>query len=461
VRESGPVSGRQRWRWAGRWLPEFRHPSQVVVAGFAAVIAIGTVLLSLPVAKAGPGGATIVEALFTATSAVCVTGLIVVDTGSYWTGFGELVITGLIQVGGFGFMTMATLLVMVVTRRIGLRSRLSVATETRALGLGDIRSVVVGVAKITVLFEVILAAILVARLAGSYGHPIGEAIRLGAFHSISSFNNAGFSLHQDNLIGYNQDPWILLPIAAGFICGGLGFPVLLELRRQFRRVQQWSLHTKLTVTVTAILLVGGFAFVLASEWRNPATLANMSMPDRLLNAFFNSATTRTAGFNSLEVGDLTHGTWLGMVVLMFIGGGSAGTAGGIKVTTFALLFFVIVAEIRGERSVTVFDRQVGARVQRQALTIALLGVAGIVVATLVLTELTDHSLDRLLFEAASAFGTVGLSTGITADLPAAGEVILVMLMFFGRLGPITLASALAIRERGRLYELPEGRPIIG
>jgi Trk-type K+ transport system membrane component len=201
--------------------------------------------------------------------------------------------------------------------------------------------------------------------------------------------------------------------------------------------------------------------MVASEWRNPATLANLSLPDKLLNGFFSSATTRTAGFNSLETGDMTHGTWLGTVVLMFIGGGSAGTAGGIKVTTFALLFFVIVAEIRGEPSVAVFDRQVGARVQRQALTIALLGVAGVVLATLVQTELTDHSLDRLLFETVSAFGTVGLSTGITADLPAAGQVVLILMMFLGRLGPITLASALAVRERGRLYELPEGRPIIG
>jgi potassium uptake TrkH family protein len=442
-------------------IPEFRHPSQVVVVGFAATIAVGTVVLSLPMAKAGPGSAGVLEALFTATSAVCVTGLIVVDTGSYWSGFGEAVIAGLIQIGGFGFMTMATLLVMVVTRRMGLRSRLSVATETRALGIGDVRLVLIGVAKITVLFEVVLGAILTARLAGWYEQPFVEALRLGAFHSVSAFNNAGFSLHQDSLVRYNHDPWILLPIAIAFICGGLGFPVLLELRRHYRRARQWSLHTKLTVTMTAILLLGGFAFMVASEWRNPATLANLSLPDKLLNGFFSSATTRTAGFNSLETGDMTHGTWLGAAVLMFIGGGSAGTAGGIKVTTFALLFFVIVAEIRGERSVTVFDRRVGARVQRQALTIALLGVAGVVVATLLLTELTDHSLDELLFETVSAFGTVGLSTGITADLPAAGEVVIILLMFFGRLGPITLASALAIRERGRLYELPEGRPIIG
>jgi trk system potassium uptake protein len=433
----------------------------MVVAGFAGAIAVGTGLLLLPIARAGEGGATFLEAWFTATSAVCVTGLIVVDTPEYWSGFGQGVIAGLIQVGGFGLMTSATLLVMVVTRRLRLRTRLQVAAETKALGLGDVRSVVVGVAKITLVFEGTLAVVLTTRFLVGYDEPVGRAAWLGVFHAVSAFNNAGFALFNDSLMGFASDPWIIAPIAIGFICGGLGFPVLIELRRHFRRARQWSMHTKLTVTMTAGLLAGGTLFMLASEWRNPATLAGMSMPDRLLNAFFSSATTRTAGFNSLDVESMTDGTWLGTVVLMFIGGGSASTAGGIKVTTFALLFFVILAEIRGERQVVVFDRQVIARVQRQALTVTLLGVAAVVTAALLLTEMTDHSLDRILFEVVSAFGTVGLTTGITPDLPPAGEVLIILLMFFGRLGPITLASALALRQRDRLYELPEGRPIIG
>jgi trk system potassium uptake protein len=433
----------------------------VVVAGFAAAIAVGTGLLLLPVARAGDGGATFLEAWFTATSAVCVTGLVVVETPDYWSGFGQGVIAGLIQVGGFGLMTSATLLVMVVTRRLRLRTRLHVAAETKAFGLGDVRAVVVGVAKITLVFEGTLAAVLTARFLIGYDEPVGRAAWLGVFHAVSAFNNAGFALFNDSLMRFASDPWIIMPIAIGFICGGLGFPVLIELRRHFRRARQWSLHTKLTVTMTAGLLAGGTLFMLASESRNPATLAGMSMPDRLLNAFFSSATTRTAGFHSLDVELMTDGTWLGTVVLMFIGGGSASTAGGIKVTTFALLCFVILAEIRGERHVVVFDRQVIARVQRQALTVTLLGVAAVVAATLVLAEITDHALDRILFEVVSAFGTVGLSTGITPDLPPAGEVLIILLMFFGRLGPITLASALALRQRDRLYELPEGRPIIG
>lgn len=433
----------------------------MVVLGFATAIAVGTVLLSLPAARSGPDSATFLEALFTATSAVCVTGLVVVDTGTYWSGFGEAVVMGLIQVGGFGLMTMATLLVLVVTRRMGLRSRLQAATEGKLLGLGDVRSVVMGVAKITLLFEAVLAAILIARLALGYGEPLGRAAWLGVFHSISAFNNAGFSLHADSLMRYSTDAWIVLPIAVAFICGGLGFPVLMELRRRFRNVWQWSLHTKLTLSTTVILLLGGTAFVIASEWRNPATLQPLSLPEKLLNGFFTAATPRTAGFNTLDTAELTDGTWLGTVILMFIGGGSASTAGGIKVTTFALLFFIILAEIRGESSVTVFDRRVVPRVQRQALAVVLLGVAAIAAASLIILELTDQPLDQVLFEVVSAFGTVGLSTGITTELPAAAEVILTILMFVGRLGPITLASALALRDRARHYELPEGRPIIG
>jgi Trk-type K+ transport system membrane component len=257
------------------------------------------------------------------------------------------------------------------------------------------------------------------------------------------------------------DPWICLPIAAAVVFGGLGFPVLFELRRHFRRPRRWSLHTKLTVATTVVLVVVGAAFITASEWRNPATLGRLPVPGRLLAGFFQGVMPRTAGFNSIDVGAMTEGSWLGTVGLMFIGGGSAGTAGGIKVTTFVVLFFAIVAEVRGERSVNAFDRRIDPRVQRQALTVALLAVAAIVSATLLVLELTDFALAPVLFEVTSAFGTVGLSTGITAAMPPSAQVVLALLMFLGRLGPITLVSALALRERQRLYELPEGRPIIG
>jgi potassium uptake TrkH family protein len=442
-------------------VPQLRHPAQYVVVGFAAAVTAGTVLLLLPISRTGPGGASLVEALFTATSAVCVTGLVVVDTPTYWTGFGQTVILALIQIGGFGIMTMASLMILLITRRMGLRSRLTAAAETKNLGIGDVRSVLVGVARVSIVVELATAAVLTTRLATGYDEPVGRAAYLGVFHAVSAFNNAGFALYGDSLMQFTTDPWICLPIVAAVIVGGIGFPVLLELRRQLRRPRRWSMHTKLTLSMTGVLLVGGTMFMLASEWRNTETLQPLSLPGKLLAGFFHAVMPRTAGFNSLDVAEMNEATWLGTDVLMFIGGGSAGTAGGIKVTTFVLLLFVIYAEVRGEPSVNVFDRKVSDRVQRQAVTVALLSVAGVVGPTLLLLELTDFRLDEVFFEVVSAFATVGLSTGITADLPALGKIVLTILMFVGRLGPITLASALALREHGRLYELPEGRPIIG
>ena len=262
-----------------------------------------------------------------------------------------------------------------------------------------------------------------------------------------------------------DDPWICLPIAAAVISGGLGFPVILELRRQLRpaggRRRSWSLHLKLTLVATAALLVVGTGFVTATEWNNPATLGALDTPARLLAGFFQAVMPRTAGFNTLDYGQMEDGTLLGTIILMFIGGGSAGTAGGIKVTTFVILFFAVYAEVRGEPNVDAFGRRIDDRAIRQALTVVLLSIAAVVSATVVLIEMTALSTQTLLFEVVSAFATVGLSTGVTADLPSGAQLILVGLMFLGRLGPITLVSALALRERTRLYELPEGRPIIG
>jgi Trk-type K+ transport system membrane component len=262
-------------------------------------------------------------------------------------------------------------------------------------------------------------------------------------------------------MGFVTDPWICVPIAVAVIFGGLGFPVLFELRRQLGRPRQWSLHTRLTVGTTAALLVLGTLFVTFSEWSNPGTLGPLDAPGRVLAGFFQAVMPRTAGFNSVDYGEMRDGTLLGTDVLMFIGGGSAGTAGGIKVTTFIILFFVIYAEVRGERHVNAADRRIGERVQRQALTVALLSVGLVMAATLLLLELTGLPTRDVLFESVSAFATVGLSTGITADLPSAGQLVLVVLMFVGRLGPITLVSALALREKQLRYTLPEGRPLIG
>lgn len=442
------------------------HPARTVVLAFAAVITLGTGLLALPVAAEDGTATGLVTALFTSTSAVCVTGLAVVDTGTYWSGFGEGVILALIQVGGFGIMTMASLLALLVSGKLRLRLQLTAQAETKSLDMGDVRRVLLGVAGTTLIVELAVGAVLSLRFRFGYGDSIGEAVYLGYFHAVSAFNNAGFGLHADSLTRYAQDPWVTLPVAVAVILGGLGFPVLLELLRHRNRHRttgrrNWTLHTRLTLFTTVALLATGTLLTCLLEWTNPATLGAHDWHEKLLNGFFHSAMTRTAGFNSLDIGAMHASTLLMTCMLMFIGGGSAGTAGGIKVTTFAVLAVAIIAEVRGEPNSTVLGRRLAPHSLRQALTVVLLGVGLVMAATLALLSMTSLPLDGVLFEVVSAFATVGLSTGITADFPDAGQLILVVLMFIGRLGPVTLVSALALRERVRRYELPEERPVIG
>lgn len=437
------------------------HPAQAVIYAFALAVGIGTALLMLPASAADGSTTSFRTALFTSTSAVCVTGLAMVDTGTHWSTFGQVVILLGIQTGGFGIMTFASLLGLLVSRRLGLRTRLVAQAETNSLQLGDVRQVLIGVAVTSLLIEGIVAGMLAARLWIGGDAGLGRAAFLGIFHSVSAFNNAGFALWSDNLMRYVADPWFCLPIAAAIILGGLGFPVVFELRRELRRPRRWSVHTKITLLATVVLLVGGTVALTTLEWTNPGTLGPLNAPAKLLAGFFQSVMPRTAGFNSLDYGKMGEESLLITDVLMFIGGGSASTAGGIKVTTFTVLLFAILAEARGDESVEAFGRRVPRAALRQALSVALLGVAAVAAGTLAMLEMTDLGLDRVLFEVVSAFATVGLSTGITPTLPPAAQYLLVALMFTGRVGTVTLASALALRQRRKLYQLPEERPIIG
>jgi trk system potassium uptake protein TrkH len=437
------------------------HPAQAVVTGFGIAVAAGTILLMLPIAKVGPGGANFVEALFTSTSAVCVTGLTVVDTATFWTPLGQVVILALIQLGGLGIMIFASLIGLVLARKLSVRARLNTAAEAKAVGFDDVRGLVRGIVLISFAIEAATFLLLFLRLLSAYGYTVGEAAWYGAFHAVSSFNNAGFALYSDNLIGFAQDPFICLPICAAIILGGLGFPVIMQLRKEFRRPLHWSMNTKLVLWGTVVLLIAGTAFITLLEWSNPRTLGEMNPWGRVLAAFFQSVQTRTAGFNSVDIGAMHDETWLGMDVLMFIGGGPAGTAGGIKVTTFAVLFFIMMTELRGEGAVNIFGKRLSRAVHRQAITVVLIAVAAVVAGAALLMLLTGENLDRALFETVSAFATVGLSTGITADLSALAQLVLVVLMFLGRLGPLTLGSAIALRDRRILYEYPKERPAVG
>ena len=415
----------------------------------------------LPASDAVAGSASFTDALFTAVSALCVTGLSVVETHIYWSTFGHVVILVLIQIGGLGVMTFASLVGLAVIGRFSFRSRLQAIAENRSQDLNGTPRVIAGVVRISLATEALVALALALRFWLGYGKDPGEALWLGVFHAVSAFNNAGFSLFPRNFEDYATDPLICLPLAAAVIIGGLGFPVLIQLRRAWRKPLRWSVNTRLVLWGTLILLPAGTVFIALCEWSNPQTLGALSGPERILAAFFMSVQTRTAGFSSLDVSQMDPLSWLGMDVLMFVGAAPAGTGGGIKVTTFAVLFFAVVAEARGNPEVTALGKTLPAYTARQALVVVLVAAGLIVSATAALMALTDYAMDRLLFETVSAFGTVGLSTGVSSALPVAGELILVVLMFTGRLGPILLASALALQERRLKYRLPEERPIIG
>lgn len=438
-----------------------RHPARLVPLGFLAAIAIGTILLMLPISRAGDGSAPLLTALFTSTSAVCVTGLIVVDTPVYWSSFGQVVILLLFQVGGFGIMTGATLLGLLVTRRLGLGTRLIAQAETRSLGLGDVTAVLRLVLRTTLVVEALIAVLLTLRLHYGYGEDWGRAAWNGVFHSISAFNNAGFSTYSDSVMRFVSDPLFIVPLMLAIVIGGIGFPVLHDIRQNLTRWSRWSVHSKLTLTGTAFLIVGGALAIGLFEWHNARTVGSLGDGSKALTALFHSISARTAGFNSVDVGAMRVETLAVHYVLMFIGGGSAGTAGGIKVTTFLLLGAVVLAEIRGNTDTTVFRRRISSEVMRLALTVVLLGVAILAFATLALLSVTNLPLHELMFEAISAFATVGLSTGITAKLPEAGQYVLIVLMFVGRVGTITVATALALNAREPLYRYPEERPIVG
>lgn len=445
-----------------RVLAAVRNPAQLVLSAFVLLILIGTALLSLPISvDQGVDHPGFRHSLFWATSAATVTGLGTVDVSTFSL-FGELVLLSLVQVGGFGIMTIGSVLAIVSTRRVGLRHRMAAQAEIGAVDIGELRTLITSIAKITLTVESSLALVLFVHLATADDISVGRAAYSGIFHGISAFNNAGISLYSDSLTRFVHDPLVVFPITAAFVIGGLGFPVLVELRRRrHRHRHHWSLHTRITLVATAALLVIGPLAVIVIEWTNPATLGPMGIWDKVQAAWFQGVTPRTAGFNTIDIGAQREPTLNIMTGLMFIGAGPASTSGGIKVTTFAVIALAMWSEVRGDRDVTAFGRRIPEQVIRQSMTVAALAVATVFGTAVALTAMSPFHLTDTLFEAASAFGTVGLSTGITGALPAAGQYLLVLVMLTGRIGPVTFVVALAMRNRSRAYRYPEERPIIG
>jgi Trk-type K+ transport system membrane component len=446
----------------------FRAPARLAVTVFACVIGVFTLLLLAPFATADGGGARLVDALFTAVSAVCVTGLVVQDTATYWSLYGQIIILAGIKVGGLGIMTVASLLGMIVSRKIGLTQKLLTASETKTSKLGDVGSLIRVIIVTATSIELSIALLLFPRFAVIEGN-VGTAAWHSLFYGISAFNNAGFVPTVEGLTPHVGDWTLVLPIALGVFIGALGFPVILNIQRSLPRPgQRWhgwtkrfSLHTKLTLVTSFVLFAVGALLLLILEWANPATFGPLSFGEKVLTAVFAGIMPRSGGFSTVDVGSMTQSSWLIQDALMFVGGGSASTAGGIKVTTLAVMLLAIFAEARGDRDIEAFGRRIPRDVLRLSIAVVFTGASIVLVSCVALLELTDHNLSRVLFEVLSAFATVGLSTGITEGLPDAAKYWLSALMFVGRTGAVTVVAVLALRDRRRIVRFPEERPIIG
>nr|MBO2494898.1 Trk family potassium uptake protein [Clostridia bacterium] len=437
-------------------------PTQVLVLGFASMIIIGALLLSLPVASSTGESIGFLNALFEATSAVCVTGLMVVDTADDLSLFGQLVIITLIQIGGLGFMTMATMVFLLLGKRITLRERVMIQealNESKLQGVVRLTRNIVGM---TFLIEGIGALILALRFVPMYGWAKG--LYFSIFHAISAFCNAGFDLMGGyrNFTGFTDDFIVNFAMMGLIICGGLGFSVLLDIYRN-RRFKKWSLHTKVVVCVTAVLIGAGALFFFIVEFNNPTTLGSQNWKGKVLGALFQSVTARTAGFYTIDQDSLTDASKFMTIILMFIGASPAGTGGGIKTTTASVILLAVLNVIRGRHDVEVFGRRISYAIVNRALAITVISFIMLVSITMVLSLVEPYEFVDVLFETASALGTVGLATFNNADLSGISKMFIIMTMFAGRVGPLTLTLALAKRMAGDTgnVKYPEGKLMVG
>ena len=447
-------------------------PARFAILIFAGLIILFTIIFMLPISRAGDGTTPFVDALFTAVSVICVTGLTTVDMATYWTPFGHAMIMLGVEIGGIGVLTLASILGLVISRKLGLRQRLLAASdsnplrmnkgvaESQAVRLGEIGQLLATVALSVLVIEAVIAVLLFPRILLE-GVPVLEAIYQSIWYSFMAFTNTGFVPTPEGLTPYASDYWFLSVLMLGVFLGAVGFPVIYVLMRNLRKPKRWSVHVKLTLTTTILLFVlGAFAFLML-EFNNPRTFGGLDLGQKLFQPFFLSMMTRSGGFSTIPIDELNGSSLLVGDMLMFIGGGSASTAGGIKVTTLAVLFLAAFAEARGREGMEAFDRRIPSDVLRLAVSVVLWGATTVAAATIIILQISAEPLDYVLFEVISAFATSGLSTGLTMRLPDSGVYVLAATMFFGRVGTVTLAAALAASTSRQLFRRAEERPIVG
>ena len=467
--ELGPVS-RVR-EFVGAFMSS--SPSRFAITVFAGLVLVFTGLFSLPIATADGQRASLVDALFTAVSVICVTGLSTVDMATYWSPFGHALVFIGVQVGGVGVLTMASILGLVISRRLGLRQKLIAAgdanplrirkgpvAEGQAVQLSETGSLLVTVAASMLVIEGAVALILFPRMLIEGVPPLTAAWE-SLYIAAMAFTNTGFLPTADGLTPYATDPWFLITIMVAVGLGAIGFPVIYAVSKQLRHPRRWPLHTKLTLVAFALLFVGGTAAYLLLEASNPRTFGDLDPGQTVLQAAFMSVMARSGGFATVDYSTLDGSSLLLTDMLMFVGGGSASTAGGIKVTTLAILFLAAVAEARGADEMEAYERRIPQDVLRLGVSVVMWGATLVAASTIVLLLLTDDPLDHVLFDAISAFATCGLTTGFTASADQPAQVVLAITMFAGRIGTVTLAAALAQSQRRQLFRRPEERPIVG
>ena len=436
------------------------NPARAMAMGFMCIIVSGSILLSLP-PMIEESGISYIDALFTATSAVCVTGLVVVDTGSFFTPLGQTVIMVLIFCGSLGFMTMATLIFIFLGKKISLSDRLLVKEALNQESIAGLPRLVLTVVKMALLFILIGTLVMLFRFYPQIG--FGRGLFYALFHSVSAFGNAGFDLfgNFDSLSNFPTDYLVNGTIMILFIIGGLGFTVILELGRRISFKERLSLHSRLVLMISASLLISGTILILSLEYSNPISMGNLPLGGKIFTAFFTAATPRTAGFNVLETSALNYSTILIIIVFMFIGASPTSTGGGIKTTTFGIVFFTFINMVRGRQEPVIFTRAFSFRQVMKAISIITAAAGLVFLTTFIMTIFEKHEFSALLFEAFSAFGTVGLSRGITPNLSSASKAVLIFTMFGGRIGPLTLMYALARRKQAGVLHYPEEHILIG